>query len=177
MANVKKYVITGGPGSGKSTLIKALERKGFTIIKETAKEVIFKEKEKGVHEPWLDKSFPDFQRKIFELQLMKETKISSDIEMVFMDRGVPDSLAYYKHRNFKPPQELIDVVDKCNYEKIFFLEPLPLHEKTEYRAEDEKEAKKISKIIKKTYENLGYDLVIISSVNLEERADIILKNL
>jgi len=172
-----KHVITGGPGSGKSALIKVLGENGFPTIKEAAKEIIFKEKKRGVPEPWLDKFFPDFQRKIFEEQLRREAEIPLDTKIVFIDRGIPDSLAYYKYKQFKPPQKLLDAVNKCKYEKVFFLKPLPLYRKTKYRVEDEEEAKEISKIIRKTYENLGYHPIIIPAVSIKERVNIILKNI
>ncbi|MBU1198525.1 MAG: ATP-binding protein [Nanoarchaeota archaeon] len=176
MTELKKYVLTGGPSSGKSTLLYALQNKGFLIVEESAKEIIYQEKERGINEPWLDKTFPDFQNKIFELQLKKESEIPEDAGVVFFDRGVPDSLIYFEYRKFEPPQKLLDIVGKCGYEKVFLLEQLQTHEKNDYRVEDEEESKLISGLIRQTYEKLGYDVIVIPPVSVEERLKLILKH-
>ncbi|KYK26722.1 hypothetical protein AYK26_07225 [Euryarchaeota archaeon SM23-78] len=174
---MKKYVITGGPSSGKSTLLRALEKKGFAVIEESAKEVIFLEKQRGVNEPWLEETFVDFQTKIVELQLKKEAEIPSDTDIVFIDRGVPDVLAYFKHRKFEPSQKLLECVKNRKYEKVFLLEQLPVHKKADYRVEDEQEAKRISQLIKQSYQSLGYDLISVPPLGVRKRVEFVLKNM
>lgn len=172
---MKKYVITGGPCSGKSTLLKALEKKGFAVVEEAAKEIIFLEKERGLNEPWLEDTFLDFQTKIVELQLKKEAEIPPNMGVIFIDRGLPDSLAYFKYRKFKPSKKLLECVKNRDYKKVFFLEQLPMHKKVDYRVENEDEASRISRIVKDTYENLGYDLIVVPAFDVEERVNLIIK--
>ena len=40
VANTKLYIITGGPGAGKTTLIEALAIKGLKTFMESAREII-----------------------------------------------------------------------------------------------------------------------------------------
>lgn len=50
------YVLTGGPGVGKTTLLEELERRNYEIVPEIARELI-KEQQKtnGQVLPWKDK--------------------------------------------------------------------------------------------------------------------------
>ena len=171
---MQKYIITGGPSAGKTALLRELGSRGIYIIEEAAKNVIFKEQKNGMKEPWLKK---DFQEKILDLQLKREGGIPSDKDIVVIDRGVPDGLAYYKHRNQEVPKELLESIAKCEYKKIFFLERLPDYEKTCFRAEEEEEAQRVSNLIKQTYKELGYEIIMVPSVSVKERAEFVLKNL
>jgi predicted ATPase len=39
-SKIKKYVLTGGPGTGKTTVLEILSLRGYNIISETAREII-----------------------------------------------------------------------------------------------------------------------------------------
>jgi len=92
---MRLYVLTGGPGSGKTTLLEELEKRRYKIDKEAAKDVILEEQGKGVKEPWQK---PDFQEKIVDLQLKRENELPRGNAVVFIDRGIPDGLAYCRFR-------------------------------------------------------------------------------
>ncbi len=57
MPDTKRFILTGAPGSGKTTIIHALEAQGFAVIPEAATDIIAKEQLKGTLEPW---KHPDF---------------------------------------------------------------------------------------------------------------------
>lgn len=61
----KRYIITGGPGVGKTTLIKYLEEQGEAVIHEAATDIIKSEIDKGIEEPW---SKVSFREKVIALQ-------------------------------------------------------------------------------------------------------------
>lgn len=171
---MRLYVLTGGPGSGKTTLLEELRNRRHMIVKEAAKDIILEEQEKGTKEPWLKR---DFQEKIVDLQLKRENDLPRGNAIVFIDRGIPDGLAYCKFRNQKVPRNLYLAMKICDYEKIFLLEKLPDYEKTGFRAEEEEDAKKISELLKQVYEQLGYEVIVVPPLALKERADFVIKNL
>ena len=144
--NMRKYILTGGPSSGKTSLLEELRKRGFCVVREAAKDFIIQEQQRGVKEPRLKK---DFQEKVLDIQLKREEEIPLGKEVVFIDRGIPDGLAFYIHRKQKPPQRLLESIAKCRYEKIFFLEHLNLYEETDFRTETEEESRNISNILKK----------------------------
>ncbi|MBW2998036.1 AAA family ATPase, partial [Candidatus Woesearchaeota archaeon] len=66
---VERYVLTGGPSSGKSCAAVGLELMGECVIPECAESVIRYLKAKGIDEPW--KNYDNFQKDIFDLQMKR----------------------------------------------------------------------------------------------------------
>lgn len=82
---MKRYILTGTPGSGKTTIIRGLELMSYPIVEEAATAFIALEQVKGNLEPWTQPSFID---NIVEMQKQKQletTNISSEIQ--FFDRS------------------------------------------------------------------------------------------
>ena len=80
----KIYVITGGPGVGKTTVIEGLEKRGFFVVHECAREVIKEETEKGTDVlPWVD--LKTYQGRVAKRQIEKEESVTT--EAFFVDRG------------------------------------------------------------------------------------------
>ena len=84
----RKYALTGGPGTGKSTLLAELQKKGFYIMKEVAEYLIQREIRP-------ENGRDIFQKKLLETQLEWEREIPKEREIIFQDRGIPDGIAYY----------------------------------------------------------------------------------
>ncbi|MBN2458895.1 ATP-binding protein [Candidatus Woesearchaeota archaeon] len=171
---MRLYVITGGPCSGKTTLLEELGRRRHKFISESAKEVIKEEQAKGVADPWHEKGF---QEKIAALQIKKEESIPGGNSIIFLDRALPDGLAYSKFRGQKPPRNLTEAIKKCDYEKVFFLKQLPKYEQNSLRCETEEEAKQVGELIKQVYRQFGYDVIEVPPMSIKERADFVIKNL
>lgn len=171
---MKKYVLTGGPGSGKSSIILALELMGENVINEAAEDYIRYRQAMGVKEPWKE---ADFQDKILELQLRRESNIPEGTGRIFMDRGVPDGLAYAQPGT-KAYKRLENAAKETSYEKkVFVVEPLSSCEKTAVRRENLEEAVKLGEKLEEVYRKLGYEPVKIPAGPLEERVTELLKNL
>jgi len=170
---VKKFVITGGPCSGKTATINHLKKQGFFVFKEAAREVL-KTKFKKRHSKEINRDV--FQREIFKLQEkhLKEA-CNSNKKIVFFDRGFGDTLAYYLFAGSDIPKDLLGKAKKTKYTKVFFLEPLNFYKKDDIRQENENEQKKIAEFIIKVYSMLGYDIIKVPFMKIEQRAEFIKK--
>ncbi len=167
------YVITGGPNSGKTTILDYLSRLGYYTIPEYARLLIEKEMEKGKKLEEIRNDEIKFQNKVLNGKLQLEKKAPKN-KIVFLDRGIPDSIAYYRFLKGKFSKE---VWEKCKnrYRKIFLLDMLPY--KNDYaRNESKKDAQKIHRLIKQTYEELGYKVIRIPIMSVEDRVKMILKH-
>lgn len=170
---MKKYVITGGPGIGKTTIIELLASKGYVVIPEVARLITAEEKLKDSNIiPW--KNLEKYQEKVAERQLKLEAQVSADI--IFLDRGLIDGYGYCKLNNVIVPKPIMEN-GKKRYEKVFVLEPLPAYKNDETRFEDREEAKKIHQAIIDAYKEFGYQIISIPVLPPEERVDFILKNI
>jgi len=172
----RKYILTGGPGIEKNELLDELYKKGVYVIREVASYIIGRElkKEKGIL-PWTDRE--GFQKKVLETQIAWEREIPSDINVAFVDRGIPDGLAYYRIDGIQPPKELTEAVRNTCYAGVFILDPLKTYHNSEIRRENPEEALRIHQTLKEVYEELGYEPVRILEASLIHRAELILNRI
>ena len=167
---LKKFIITGGPGSGKSTTIKALSAMGYQTVDEASRIIIEEQlKEGGDIVPW--KRLHEFNVVISNLQMELESAAREGT--VFLDRGIIDNLAYCEWGGIEPPNELKKAVEKSRYDKVFLLMPLPIVNDV-VRRENQAEAEKLSGLIKKAYQSLGYEVIEVPPSAVEDRVKFII---
>jgi predicted ATPase len=169
------YVITGGPGSGKTTTVNLLKERGYITTMEHARHYLDTQRLKGRTIEDVRKQQREFQLGVLDMQIEQENQISPDVQ-VFLDRAIPDALAYYRFLNLPEDEKLTEALRTVSYKKIFLLDCLPLV-KDYARAEDEAAQKKIHALLVEVYESLGFPIVQVPVLPPEERVDFILKNL
>ena len=86
-------VITGGPSSGKTSIINRLSELGYKIVPEAAEKYIKEEQVKGKKVRDIRTNEEDFTRVIFYKKIEAENELSSN-QLTFLDRGLPDTVAY-----------------------------------------------------------------------------------
>lgn len=169
------YVITGGPGTGKTTVIDMLEARGYAILPEMARLHIDEELARGKTLEEMERDEHAFQREVLHMQIEAEKRLPRT-RITFFDRGIPDTLAYYRFHKLAEDELILKAVAKCRYRKVFMLEQLPL--KPDYaRTESEVDQKEISRIIHDVYDSLPFPVVHVPRMSPEKRVEFILKNL
>ena len=169
------YVITGGPGSGKTTTVNLLKERGYITTFEHARHYLDTQRLKGKSIEEVRKHQREFQLGVLDMQIEQENQISPDV-LVFLDRAIPDALAYYRFLNLSEDEKLTTALLTVSYKKIFILDCLPLV-KDYARTEDEVAQKKIQALLMEVYASLGFPIVQVPVLPPEERIDFILKNL
>lgn len=176
--NIKQtnwYVITGGPSSGKTTTVNILRERGYITTMEHARHFLDTQRLKGRTIEEVRKNQREFQLGVLDMQIEQEKVILPSLQ-VFLDRAIPDALAYYRFLNLSEDKKLIEALRTVSYKKIFILDPLPL--KNDYaRTENAEAQKKIHELITEVYESLPFPVVRVPVLPAEERVDFILKNL
>jgi len=165
------YVITGSPSSGKTITLKELAKLGYTVYPEAARVFIDQEMAKGKSLKDIRGDEAEFQKKVLKIKIDTEKTVPRE-KVVFFDRAIPDSIAYYQIAGSNP-EEVFKFCQEKNYRKIFFFEELPF-EKDYARVEDAKTIKKLNKLLKESYENLGYEVIVVPAVSVKERVKTIL---
>lgn len=123
----RKIVITGGPGSGKSTMVGALERIGFAAVPEAAIECINElSTQMGVEaqKQWRAAHKDEFQMMVARRQLVLEEEVDPDAEVIFFDRGRLDGHGYAKFFSQTLRQDLRELAEACEYQRVFVLDTL-----------------------------------------------------
>ena len=169
------YVITGGPCSGKTTIVNLLAGRGYKTTIEDARHFIDTQLADGKTVKEIRKHQSDFQLKVLNMQIEQESSLSPD-DLVFLDRAIPDALAYYRFLHLREDDVLTKMMAVVSYRKIFILDRLPLV-KDYARSEDAVAQKAIHKLITEIYEFLPFPVVHVPVMPAEKRVDYILANL
>ena len=169
------YVITGGPSSGKTTTVNLLKKRGYITTFEHARHYLDIQRLKGKTIEEVRKNQREFQLGVLDMQIEQENQISPDV-LVFLDRAIPDALAYYHFLNLPEDEKLTEALRTVSYKKVFVLDCLPLV-KDYARTEDAAAQKKIHALLIEVYESLGFPVIQVPVLQPEERVDFILKNL
>lgn len=171
-------VIAGGPSSGKTTLIDALVEKGFVCYPEVSREVIKKAQENGIAQLFLENPLL-FSEMLLEGRITQyNNAVQETADVVFIDRGLPDVLAYMHYIGDSYPKSFKEVCEQNKYTKIFVLPPWQeIYVSDDERYETYEQAELIHKHLLDTYESFGYELIHLPKDTVENRLDFILENL
>jgi len=167
-------VITGAPCSGKTVVIDELERRGFHVIHEVARAYIDEQLAEGLLLYQIKADELQFERHILNEKVRIEVSLSAN-ETVFFDRGLPDSIAYFKLSGIDSTEPL-KKSGYHRYKHVFFFERFGFS-KDQVRSENEATADKLDFLIYDSYRMLGYDLVPVPKLPILKRADFILTHL
>ena len=114
------YVLTGGPCSGKTTLVFELEKQGHAILPEAARMFIEEQLALGKTIPEMHQDLSKFEHDILRRHVELEAKVPKD-KMMFFDRGIPDNVAYFRFTDLPIDEELRKALDATNTGKSFSL--------------------------------------------------------
>lgn len=168
------YIITGGPGFGKTSVIKELRRRSFNGSEELSRQFIKEQIREGRKLlPWVDRL--GYSEEMLRRRVRQYNDTSQD-ELWFFDRGIPDLIAYIIKDGFEVPEMYFEVAGKCRYSQTVFLTPPweEIHKNDSERMESFEEAETIHREILATYESLGYNCVAIPKTTVTERVGFIL---
>lgn len=163
-----RFIITGGPGSGKTTLVEALQNLGYYGFPEIARDLI----NEGIVPP-IRAEKPDSGR-FFDLILKQRITYYQQIkgtEIGFYDRGIPDSLAYFKYQNKKVPSILSEAIIAYRYNPVVFITPpwKEIFNTDDVRRETFYEAQVLYELTIEVYQAHGYEIIELPKSTLEHR--------
>lgn len=183
--NSKKIVITGGPGTGKTSIINELKNKNHYCFDEVIRALTLEAKNEidtnsQISNPIAFVNDPlDFNTKLLNGRL-NQFKQAADINkpLIFFDRGIPDVLAYMDFFNQEYGHEFLKTCDTNRYSHIFLLPPWEaIYKSDNERFETFEEAVKIHEALKQVYSNLAYNIIEVPFGTIEKRIDFIINNI
>ena len=173
---MRRFIITGAPGAGKTAIIRQLERDGFSVVEEAATDVIAAAHAQGVTEPWRDPSFIDTIAKLQRDRQIRASYQPDEVQIHDRCAVCTAALAIYLEHATSPflSRELDRIKKEGIYQKqVFFIRNLGFITPTEARRISFEETVRFEEIHEGTYRKLGFELVSIEPGSVVERASAI----
>lgn len=173
-AEMKRYVLTGTPGCGKSAIIRSLELDGFSVVEEAATDIIALRQAQGIAEPWTHASFID---DITNLQKQRQMRVADPSQRVqFYDRSPLCTYALSRWLGFPISttlaKEMERIREKQIYERqVFFIGNLGYCQPTQARRISFEDSLRFEKVHEETYRSFGYECVRVAPGELAGRVE------
>jgi predicted ATPase len=175
-----RFILTGAPGSGKTSIIRQLELGGFGIVEEAATDIIALQQTQGIAEPWTKPSFIDAVTLLQRERQLKAAMLSGEIQ--FHDRSIICTVALAKYLEYPIPDILRRELDRLRKERIFeqrifFIQNLGFITATEARRISFEETLRFEKIHEETYRDFGFEICFVPAGDLSDRVAAIKKEI
>lgn len=170
------FVLTGGPGAGKTTLIEALKALGYATAEEAGRGVIRQEVDLGGDAlPWADRE--RFAERMFEWDLRSYRQAQRQRGPVFFDRGLPDTVGYLRLEGLDVPAWMEEEARRPRYNATAFIAPpwKEIYGTDEERRQGWEVAVRTYQTVARTYVDFGYELVELPRIGVAERVEFLIE--
>ncbi|MCB0372743.1 MAG: ATP-binding protein [Muricauda sp.] len=181
----QKVVITGAPGTGKTSIVNGLERKGFYCFHEIIRDMTSKAKQEGQSEEHISNPLVFVEDALqFNKDLLHgrtahyRASLQTNVPISFFDRGIPDVLAYMDFFDQSYGKEFTEPCEVHRYDMVFMVPPWKeIYVSDDERLESFEEAEDIHHALMNTYTQFGYNPIEVPKDAVHKRIDFILETL
>ena len=174
----QKIVITGGPGTGKSTVIDELVKLNYTCMPEISREITLNAQKKGIVQMFLKKPLL-FSQLLLEgrVQQYKDAE-QNNSSVIFFDRGIPDVHGYMNYLGVDYPKQYKEMSERHQYDHVFMMPPWQkIYISDNERYESFEQSLAIYNHLEKTYKDLNYNIIEVPTGTVSKRVNFILNTL
>jgi predicted ATPase len=171
---MKRYILTGAPGCGKTAIIRSLEIAGYSVVEEAATDVIAMLQARGIAEAWRNASFIDDIVSLQKRRQMRSVGPSSGVQ--FFDRSPVCTYALSRWLGFPISPTLDAEMERIRAERtyerqVFFVDNLGFCEPTAARRISFEDSLRFEKVHEETYCEFGYECVRVAAEELSKRVE------
>lgn len=169
------FVLTGGPGSGKTTLVEALKARGYATTEEAGRRVIREQMESGGDGmPWIDRE--RFAELMFDWEFRSYRDAERQDGPVVFDRGLPDTIGYLRLEGLEVPAWMEEEAWRLRYNAQVFIAPpwKEIYGRDEERRQSWEVAVRTHEVMAETYTELGYELTELPRATVDQRASFVI---
>ena len=174
MSETNWYVVTGAPSSGKTTLVRELEKLGYRVVHEVARGYIEKQIAQGRTLNEMRADAKSFENAILNAKIAIEAELPED-EVIILDRAIPDSIPYFQTAGLDT-KEAIKRSPRNRYKRVLLLDRLPF-QVDDARTEDGLVAAELDQGLEQSYRALGYNVIRVPAMPLLERVMFVVREI
>lgn len=171
-------VVTGGPGSGKTSLIEALALTGLATEPEAGRAVIRRQQAiDGQGLPWRDRAL--FAELMLDRDIEAHARSAATDDLVIHDRGVPDAVGYLVLCGLPVPPHFDRAASDLRHAPLVFIAPVwpEIFGPDDERRQDLDEARRTHTVMAEVYPRYGYELVELPRTSVADRVAFVLASL
>jgi predicted ATPase len=169
-------IITGGPGTGKTSLIAELKRRGFAGTVEAARAIIIDQTLIGGRA--LETTDATLFAEVMLAWEMRSYRLAEQdpAAAIFFDRGIPELTGYYRMLGMPVPAHVSAAAQVFRYRPRVFLAPAwrAIYTTDTQRTQNFADAVAGSDGAHAAYQASGYEVISLPLASVEERADFVL---
>lgn len=171
----KRIVITGGPGTGKTTIIDQLTASGYACMEEVSRQITLEAQNNGIDQLFIQDPI-NFSTQLAHGRARHFQQVEQmNQEVVFFDRGIPDVPAYLNFAKTTIPEEIRDLSANLRYDIVFIVNPWKaIYTSDNERYESFDLALEIHQHLVDTYTSLHYNLIEIPFGDVTTRVNFII---
>jgi predicted ATPase len=176
--NPNLFVISGGPGAGKTSVLQELGHLGFHTAPEVARQIIQEQVNGGgTALPWQDRQA--YTELMLQRSIESYLRHTPASRPTFCDRGIPDSLCYARLVSVSGADRIQRACEQYHYADVVFLAPpwKEIYTTDTERKQDFCEAERTFAVMKDVYQTLGYEIVELPKGSPSARARFVLAQL
>jgi predicted ATPase len=174
---MRRVILTGGPGAGKTATLANLHRLGYAVVPETARAIIKERSDMGLP--------PRPEPLEFALQILRsdveqyESAQPKRSDLVFFDRSIIDALGMLAQLGQLPAAMRTHYLERFPYfEKVFVLPPWrEIYRQDAQRDQSYAQAVNVHDSLRRWYVGCGFKLVALAPAPIKARCDVILEYL
>ncbi len=170
------HVIAGGPCSGKTTILKALEQRGYRVEVETSERLL----RAGIDSNKTSQSLRMDPVQWQHVVLQQDHDLFESLptgDLVFTDTSFIEDLVFASRAGIKMGPGIESWLWRKRYQRVFFLEPLEAYEQNRVRLESRDVSRLISTQVRKRYQEYGYELVMVPAGPVADRVAFIVSHI
>ncbi len=174
----QRVVITGGPSTGKTSIINELLHRGYCCFEEISRQVTLEAQQNGIEQLFLKDPLL-FSQKLLDGRIVQHQKAwEEEAGLVFLDRGVPDVLAYLEFSGDSYPDHFINACKTHRYDLVFMVRPWEeIYQQDNERYESFEQALEIDTYLEMTYARFGYQTIEVPFDSVQNRVNFIINHL